>query len=154
MSAFLEAQTRAKKLTPQKIKIDLFNFIRTLEKTFADLNREALNKDSKDVFGKDVGFYSKATDVITTWEFIQGKRNDIKAEGEPFTLKEENDFLPSIFAKVEKDSIFFDATDPKKKKVLANTLTPDLFGLRDEDLTTAIEERILPFTQKYFKENM
>lgn len=145
MGNFLQVQKKAKKLTAQKIKRDLFNFIRTLERELAQFNKARLFIDSKDVEGNPIGFYSPATEIIS-----EGK----KEAGDPFTLFDEGDFLPSIFAKVEQESIFFNAKDPKTPEVLSNLLTTDIFGLSDEDLNRAIQERILPFFLDYFLKNL
>lgn len=145
MANFLTAQKKAIKLTPRKISSDLFNFIRTLERELALYNRANLNLDSQDIFGKPIGFYSKATELIT---------NGRKKAGEPFDLLESNKFLPSIFAKVERESVFFNAKDSKKQEVLKNLLTQDIFGLQDEDLNRVIKDKLSPFLLKYFKKNL
>jgi len=116
-------------------------FVRTLEKYFADLNVEQLHLESKDVFGNPIGFYSKGTETIT---------NGRKKEGDPFDLKESGQFLNELFTKVQGDSLFFDTKDEKKPEVLANLLSKDIFGLSDEDLQKAINEKVLPFFQDYF----
>lgn len=145
MANFLQSQQQAKKLTPQKITTDLFNFIRTIERELAAYNVATLFEESQDVNGKPIGFYSPGTEIIT-----DGR----KKAGEPFDLKETGEFLEGIFARVDKDSIFFDTKDPKKKDVLFNLLTNDIFGLQDDDLTKVINIRILPFLIKYFKANL
>lgn len=145
MANFQQAIKRGNSLTPAKVSNDLFNFIRTLEAELAQYNKAALFIDSEDVFGNAIGFYSKATEAIT-----EGR----KKEGEPFNLFEEGAFLGGVFAKVEQDSIFFDTKDPKKQKVLSNLLSQDIFGLRDQDLRKAIDERILPFLLSYFRKNL
>ncbi len=145
MANFLTAQKKALKLTPQKISNDLFNFIRTLEVVLADYNVDRLFNSSEDIFGKPIGFYSKGTELIT---------NGRKKEGQPFNLKETGEFLEKLFAKVQKDSIFFDSSDTKKQDVLRNLLTPNIFGLQDEDLNRVIKEKLLPFFLRYFKKNL
>src|SRR5690606_24055140 len=114
---FLQAQKKAKNLTPQRISNDLFRFIRTIENELAELNRIQLNERSKDVEENPIGFYSAATEYITLNNALLGKGNKIKKEGDPFDLDDTGKFLPSIFAKVQNDSIFFDATDEKKLEV-------------------------------------
>lgn len=145
MATFLQAQKSAKKLTPQKIRIDLFRFIRTLERELALYNRAKLFIDSQDVNGNPIGFYSKTTEIIT---------NGRKKEGQPFNLFEKGDFLGKLFSKVQSDSIFFDTKDPKKNDVLQNLLSKDIFGLQDQDLRKAIDEKILPFMLKYFRKKL
>lgn len=142
---FLSAQQKAKRLTPAKVKKDLFNFIRTLENELAQYNRAKLNIDSQDVNGNPIGFYSKATEVIT---------NGRKKEGQPFTLFDTGRFLPSVFAKVSNDSIFFGATDPKTPEVLQNLLSTDIFGLQDEDLNTVLQDKVQPFLIEYYRKQL
>ncbi|TDE53758.1 hypothetical protein [Flavobacterium sp. GT3P67] len=101
-----------------------------------------MNQDSEDVTGKPIGFYSPATELIT---------NGRKKTGEPFDLTETGKFLDGIFAKVQSNSILFDTTDPKKKEVLKNLLTDDIFGLQDNDLKMVIDERLSPFLLNYYK---
>lgn len=145
MANLFQLQQRAKKVTPQRISNDLFRFIRTLEAKLAELNRNELHKESKDVFGKDIGFYSRATELIT-----EGR----KEFGTPFDLKETGKFLDDLFAKVQGESILFDTSDPKKSEVLENLLTKDIFGLSDEALALVLRTDIIPFLQKYFKKQI
>lgn len=141
MATFLTAKKAAAKLTPNKVISDLFNFIRTLENEMAQFNRAKIFIDSEDIEGKALGFYSPATEVISG-----GK----KKAGDPYNLFETGDFLGSIFAKVEKESVFFDATDPKTTEIFKNLLTTNIFGLSDADLNRVIQERILPFFLDYY----
>jgi hypothetical protein len=145
MGNFQTAQVRAKKLTPQKISKDFFNFIRKIERELAQYNKAKIFIDSEDIFGEPIGFYSPATESIT---------NGRKKAGDPFTLFDEGDFLGGLFAEVRGQSIHFDTKDPKKNEVLKNTLTSDIFGLQDGDLKKAIDERILPFLLVYYKKNL
>lgn len=145
MANFQAAKRAAERLNPRKVSNDLFNFIRTLENEMAQFNRARLFIDSEDVEGNPIGFYSPATEAIT-----EGR----KKAGDPFNLFDTGEFLPSIFAKVEQESIFFDAKDPKTPEVLSNLLTTDIFGLNDEDLQRAIDEKILPFFLDYYRNNL
>jgi hypothetical protein len=145
MGNFLTVHQNAKQLTRSKVKKDLFDFIRTLEKEFAAINRATFFDDSEDVKGRPIGFYSRATELIT---------NGRKRAGEPFDLKETGDFLEGIFAKVQRDSIFFDTQDSKKKEVLFNLLSDDIFGLQDEDLHSFLDRRVQPFITSYFRKKL
>lgn len=138
----MTVQTKAKSIKPSQVRKDLFNFIRSIEQELIAYNVATLNQNSEDVFGKPIGFYSSGTEIIT---------NGRKKTGEPFDLTETGKFLDSIFAKVQSNSILFDATDPKKKEVLKNLLTDDIFGLQDADLKMVVNERLLPFLLKYYK---
>lgn len=142
---FLEAQKKARRLTPTKVKNDLFDFIRTLENEMAQYNRSRLNIDSQDIEGKPIGFYSPATEAIT---------NGRKKAGQPFNLFETGKFLPSIFSKVQNDSIFFGAKDPKVFAIFRNLLSTNIFGLQDEDLNRILTEKVKPFLIDYYKLNL
>ncbi|WP_435415867.1 hypothetical protein [Polaribacter aestuariivivens] len=145
MATLIQQLKRAEKLTPEKIVNDVFKFIRSIEKELVAYNQSTLFNDSEDIFGKPIGFYSSGTEIITKGQ---------KKAGEPFDLKDTGDLLESIFSKVQNDSIFFGATDPKLKDVLKNTLSDDLFGLQDEDLNQVIKTRILPFLQGYIRKGL
>ena len=145
MSNFQISQQKAKKLTPKKVETDLFNFIRTLEKELADINVDTLFNLSQDVEGNPIGFYSQGTEAIT-----EGR----KKAGDPFDLFETGEFLERLFAKVDRNSIFFDTKDPKKTEVLRNLLSTNIFGLSDEDLNKVISKHIQPFMITYFRKNL
>lgn len=145
MATFLQLQKRAERLTPQKISRDLFAFVRTLEKRMADYNRFQISENSKDVFGKPIGFYSRATEQIS-----EGR----KPFGTPFTLFDTGVFLPSLFAKVQGQQVLFGATDPKTGEVLENLLSKDIFGLSDNDLNNLIVTDIRPFLLKYIPKQL
>tara|TARA_A100000164_G_C21909415_1_gene774854 strand:- start:1607 stop:2044 length:438 start_codon:yes stop_codon:yes gene_type:complete len=142
---FQELQKKAQSLTPQKVKSDLFRFIRTLEKELASVNADRLHTQSEDVDGNPIGFYSAATEAIT------GGR---KRMGQPFDLKETGVFLNSLFAEVDNDSIFFDTSDDKKEEVLQNLLSKEIFGLTDLELNRVIEKELLPYLLEYFNKNL
>lgn len=154
MATFLEAQQKAKRQTPQRVKSELFRYIRTIEKELANLNKDQIHENSSDVSGKPIGFYSKATEFITTNNVLLGKGGEIKKEGDPFDLKDTGAFLDSLFSEVQNDSIYFDTTDNKKNEVLDNLLSKDIFGLTDQDLRKAIDEKILPFLLKYMRKQL
>lgn len=145
MATLIEQYERARKLTPQKIVEDVFKFIKSIEKELVAYNVATLHQDSEDVDGNPIGFYSTATELIT-----DGR----KKAGEPFDLLESGDFLESIYTKLQKDSILFDASDPKKKEVVRNLLTNDVFGLQDADLKKVIETRVTPFYQRYLHKGL
>lgn len=142
MAHFIEIQKKALKISPQRIANDFFKFVRTLESKMADFNREQLNKESADVFGNPLGFYSRATEQLS-----DGR----KIFGEPFDLFDTGVFLPTVFARVLNNGIMlFGATDPKTDEVLQNLLTRDVFGLSDTNLEKLIRADIVPFLQNYY----
>ena len=145
MANFLTVQTKAKNIKLSQVRKELFNFIRSIDQELIAYNVATLNQDSQDVYGKAIGFYSRGTEVIT---------NGRKKTGEPFDLEETGTFLDSIFVKVQGNSILFDNSDPKKKEVLQNLLTEDVFGLQDVDLYKVVDERLLPFLLNYYKSKL
>jgi hypothetical protein len=141
VQAYQNLINNAKKLTKSKVKKDLFNFIRTLERELAAYNRATLYEDSQTIDKKPLGFYSAATELLT---------NGRKKKGEPFDLLESGDFLEGLFAKVQQNSILFDTTDSKKEKVISKLLNINIFGLQDEDLDKIIETKLIPWAESYF----
>lgn len=117
------------------------------------MNQEQIYKFSTDAFGNALGYYSRATEYLTTENALLGRGNEIKYEGDPFTLVDKNVFVPSIYAKVFGDSIEFGATDPKLQDILSNPnlLSKDLFGLTDENLNIVIKDFILPFYLQFIR---
>jgi len=117
---------------------ELFDFIRSIESELTNLNRKQLNEKSKDIYGDAIGFYSKATEVIT-----KGR----KKAGEPFDAKDTGSLLNKLYARIEQDRVVFGSTDSKVELILNsdNWLSHDLFGLTDSDLNKIIKEKILPF---------
>jgi hypothetical protein len=142
MANLFQAQETAKKVTPKRISKALFDFIRTLEKQFADDNVSQLFLDSKDIFGEPIGFYSEETESIT-----EGR----KEAGQPFNLKESGEFLDKLFAKVVGETVIFGTTDEKKEEVLANLLTKDIFSLDDKSLKIQIDKNLRPLMQQFFR---
>jgi hypothetical protein len=141
VQAYQNLINNSKKLTKSKVRKDLFNFIRTFERELAAYNRATLYEDSQTIDKKPLGFYSAATELLT---------NGRKKKGEPFDLLESGDFLEGLFAKVQQNSILFDTTDNKKKKVVSKLLNINIFGLQDEDLDKIIETKLVPWAQSYF----
>lgn len=139
---------KAKRISPENLVRDLFNFIESIEDQLAQLNRNQLFESSIDIFGDPLGYYSRATERITTdqWQEGQRKEEDIKKYGDPYTMKDNNIFLPSIFAKVTRDFITFGSSDPKLDEIFENErlLTKSFFGLTAENKIQVIQEQIKP----------
>lgn len=129
------------------ISRELFDFIRSIESDFVDLNRKQLNENSKDIYGQAIGFYSKATEVIT---------KGAKKAGEPFDAKDTGSFLNKMYAKIEQDRVVFGSTDSKVELIMNsdNWLSHDLFGLTDEDLNKVINEKVLPFMIDNYRKHL
>ena len=138
---------KAKLLDEATVSKELFDFIRSIEAEIVRLNREQLNEKSKDIYGDAIGFYSKATEVIT-----KGR----KKAGEPFDAEDTGAFLNGLYAKVQRDMVVFGSTDPKTTLILNsdNWLSQDLFGLTDEDLQNVIQDKIYPFLIDYYQKQL
>lgn len=138
MATFQEQLKRAKNLQQNKLQKDLFKFIKSIEKLLLEKNKAQLNEDSKDIFGKPIGFYSQATEIITG-----GK----KAKGQPFDAFETGDFLKGFYMQEVSGVLRFGSTDSKTQTILNSKdwLSDELFGLSDENLKEVITEKLLPF---------
>lgn len=147
MANFQEQLQKAQGLKPELISNELFQFIKTLREYMIELNKKQINQDSKDIFGKAIGFYSKATEIIT---------NGAKGAGEPFTGKDTGDWLNSFYVTVLDDTFYFGATDPKTDDILDSPhwLSSSLFGLTDENLNVLIETRLKPFVIKNYRKKL
>ena len=75
MANFQQQLKKSTSLQQNKLKDDLFRFIRSIEVEILEKNKSQLKDESKDIFGKPIGFYSQATELIT-----DGR----KAKGQPF----------------------------------------------------------------------
>jgi hypothetical protein len=144
MATLQEQLTKAKRLQPNKLQNDLFKFIRSIEKELLDRNKKQLQENSKDIFGKPIGFYSQATEIIT------GGR---KAKGQPFDAFETGDFFKGFYMQEVSGVLRFGSTDPKTHDILKseNWLSDELFGLSDEDLKEVVFSRLLPFFIENFR---
>lgn len=138
MATLQEQLAKSRKIQPKSLENDLFKFIKSIKKELLDKNKEQIREDSKDVFGKPIGFYSEATDLITG-----GK----KKKGDPFTGFETGDFFKGFYMQEVSGVLRFGSTDPKTQIILNSNywLSDELFGLSDEDLKEVIQKRLLPF---------
>jgi hypothetical protein len=119
----------------------IFDFLKSIQSHLAKTNAERLNNKSQDVFGDPIGFYSRATEIITLGQ---------KKAGEPYDMKDTGEFLSKFYASVSKGIITFGSTDPKTDDILdnPNLLSADLFGLTDGELKDVINQRLLPYFLK------
>lgn len=147
MANFKQQLERSKQITPDIVSNMLFDYIRSISKELVDLNRQQIKKDSSDIYGNAIGFYSAATDFIT-----RGK----KGEGEPFTGDDTGAFLKSFYMTVYDNIFYFGATDPKTDDILSspNWLSQDLFGLTDKNLNEVIETKFKPFLINYYRKSL
>lgn len=147
MATLNQQLQKARKLNPSKVSKDLFRYIRSIEKYIVDLNREQIEIDSTDIYGKAIGFYSRATDLIT------GGR---KRAGDPFTGKDTGDFLKGFYMQEVSGVLRFNSRDPKTSLILNSNawLSDELFGLTDENLRKVIDEKLLPFFLEYIRKEL
>lgn len=156
MATLYEQLKKAKNLSSQRISDELFNFIKSIQNKFVDLNKEQLNKNSQDIFGDPIGYYSMASEIITMNEVLLGQRTGIKEAGTPFTMEDTGDFLKGFYIEIKNDMIFFGSKDVKTPLILdnENLLSRDLFGLQDNNLRELIENDLLPFVLKFVRKEL
>lgn len=90
----------------------------------AQLNREQMSA-GQDADGADLYYYR--SDFYADWKLTLPSYT---APGGIADFKVTGEFHRSMFARVEGDSIVFDATDDKTDKLIG--LSPNMFGLTDE----------------------
>jgi len=147
MATLYQQLQKAKKLNHNKVSKDIFRYIRSIEKYIVDLNRDQIEKDSQDIYGKAIGFYSQATDLIT------GGR---KKAGDPFTGKDTGNWLKAFYMQEVSGVLRFNSSDPKTSVILKSDawLSDELFGLTDENLQKVIDEKLLPFFLEYIRKEL
>lgn len=148
MATIFEQLQKSKKLNSSNVENDLFKFIKLIQNEFIQKEKDRIFNESKDIQGDDLGFYSKATEIIT-----KGR----KKAGEPFTGFESGDLFEGLFIKQEGDSIEFGSKSPHLADILKSSgswLSKDILGLSDEDLKAIIQERLLPFLLQNIKNTL
>ena len=137
----------AKKLTPERVSNDLFDFLKSISKEIVEINKNKITKDSKDIFDQAIGFYSEATEYITKNNALLGKGNKIKYAGDPFSGEDTGDWLKGFYVNISNTELKFGSTDSKTEIILKsdNWLSDELFGLTDKDLRELIDNQLLPF---------
>jgi len=147
MATLNQQLQKAKSLNQQAITKELFLFIRSIENEFLDRNKEQINIDSTDIFEKALGFYSEATEYITTNNALLGKGGTIKKAGDPYTGKDTGDWLDGFYIQIVNNVVRFGSNDPKTGNILQGEhwLTTEFFGLTDKNLKEVISKLLLPF---------
>lgn len=147
MANFNTQLAKCKNIDPNTVTDELFQFIKSLSAYLVELNKNQINKDSKDIFEKPIGFYSKATELITHGE---------KGYGEPFTGKDTGNWLNALYVTVLDDIFYFGSTDPKTDDILDSPdwLSSDLFGLTDDNLKELIDSKLKPFVINYYRKEL
>jgi uncharacterized protein (UPF0335 family) len=147
MASFHQQLQKSTAIQPEKLSNELFQFIKSLSAYMVEMNKKQINDDSKDIYGKAIGFYSKATEIIT---------NGVKGAGEPFTGKDTGNWLNSFYVTVQDSTFYFGSTDPKTDDILDSPhwLSSSLFGLTDENLNLLIETKLKPFVLDYYRQKL
>ena len=147
MANFQQQLEKSKSIIAEIVSDELFRFIKTVSAYMVELNKKQINEDSQDIYGKAIGFYSRATELIT---------NGAKGAGEPFTGKDTGSFLDKFYVTVLDDIFYFGSTDPKTDDILDSPhwLSSSLFGLTDENLKDVIESKIQPFVLNYYRKEL
>jgi len=147
MANFQQQLEKSKRIDAETVSDELFKFIKTVSAYMVELNKKQINEDSQDIYGKAIGFYSRATELIT---------NGAKGAGEPFTGKDTGSFLDKFYVTVLDDVFYFGSTDPKTDDILDSPhwLSSSLFGLTDKNLKEVIETRIKPFVLNYYRKEL
>lgn len=156
MATLQQQLERAKLINNNALVVEFANVIRKLEKTFVDKNKEQIENESTDIFGKALGFYSQATEYITTNRALLGGSTNIKRAGDPYTGKDTGDWFDGFYMKVQNGTLFFGSDDPKTAEILKGEhwLTKEFFGLTDENLREVIEQSILPLFISAIREKL
>lgn len=138
MATLAEQLKKSNNLKSKAVEKDLFLFIRSIEKQLLDKEKDRIFNESKDIFGDALGFYSKATEVLS-----QGA----KKAGEPFTGKDTGDFFKGFYMQEVSGVLRFGSSDSKTSTILKSKdwLSHEIFGLSDKDLKAVIDEQLLPF---------
>lgn len=147
MATLYQQLQKAKTLSETNIKNDLFKFIRSIEKEILEKQKQRIFDKSKDIHGEALGFYSKATEIIT-----KGR----KKAGEPFSGYDTGDLFDKMYMQEVAGVLRFGSKSPHLADILKsdNWLSEDFLGLSDEDLKAIIETRLLPFLLKNIREKL
>lgn len=118
----------------------LFDVIRTYEAYLIDLNLLQLEK-GEDIFGNVTGTYSRATELESL--FGEGPRPiEPKREGEPYNYQWTGGLFDGMRMTISNKVATFSSTDSKAPMLKAKY--GELFGLQDDHLLEAIQEKFYP----------
>lgn len=128
----------AKKATPNDLKNELFQFIKSIEKELIAKNQEQLREDSSDIFGSAIGFYSAATEAIT---------KGAKKQGEPFDAYDTGDLFKGMYMQEVSGVVRILSRSPHFAEIQKSEswLSTEIFGLTDDNLREVIANKLLPF---------
>ncbi|WCM42403.1 hypothetical protein MG290_01665 [Flavobacterium sp. CBA20B-1] len=153
MATLKQALKTAKQIQPNNIEKFLFAIIKSIQKDIIDANKDQLSK-GKDVYNKTIGLYSKATEAITTNQYLLGQRKDIKKAGTPFTAQETGAFFKGFYLEIVGDAFRLFSKDPKTYEILDTWESDALFGLTDNKLREIVSNDILPFLLKNIRNTL
>ena len=147
MATFVEQFEKSRLVQPDILSDELFAFIKTMSEYLVNLNREQINKNSEDIYGKAIGFYSKATEILSDGE---------KGAGQPFTGKDTGNWLDKFYVTVYDDIFYFGSTDPKTDDILDSPhwISHDLFGLTEDNLYEVTHSKFKPFVIEYSRKTL
>ncbi len=158
MGTILSLQQRARKITPQKVKSDLFKFIKSIEDEIFDLNVTQLDnaEDSEGgvLINKDSrfsGVYSETTEEIAKLE------NPLlpKKAGELYNFGWFGDFLGNFEMTLFNDrvEIFSTGEGSGEKKAFFDGYK-SMYGLTPESVRIIIDRRVKPFILQYYRKQL
>ena len=153
MATLKQALKQADKIQPNSISKVLFSIIKSIQKEIIDLNKNQLAQ-GKDVYEKTIGLYSRATEAITTNQYMLGQRKDIKREGTPYTAQDTGDFFKGFYLEIVGDAFRIFSKDPKTHEILDSWESDALFGLSDKNLREIVNTDILPFLLKNIRNTL
>ena len=156
MGTFLQAQIKAKAITPSKFNEELFRFIKSIENEIFDLNvkqiENAEDAQGNPLINKDSrfsGVYTQLTEDIAAIE------NPVlpKKAGELYNFAWSGDFLSGFKMDVFTDHVDITSTgdggNDEKKAFFEGYQS--LYGLTPESIRSIANERILPFCRNFYR---
>lgn len=144
MATLADQLQKAKQLSETNLKRDIFKFIKSIESEILDKEKNRIFEESKDIHGNALGFYSKATEIIS---------KGAKKDGEPFSGYDSGDLFEGFYMQEVSGVLRFGSKSPHLADILKsqNWLSKDFLGLSDKDLKAIIETRLLPFLLQLIK---
>jgi hypothetical protein len=112
-----------------------------LRKFLIDLIQKNQLQKGENMFGDNIGFYSRMTEIIS-----QGR----KKEGDPFTLEDTGDFYESFFVKPFLDFVEISAEGRKKDEDILEKYGETVIGVSEESISLLILE-IKPYLIDYVR---
>jgi hypothetical protein len=141
-----ELNERLKQLKSKQHEIALFKFLKENSHLILTLQQDQLFRDSEDVWGQPLGFYSYNT--------TKREGQSHKKGGQPFDMYASGDFFRGLTVKVMNRSIEI-TSHPQShlNKMLSNPAfdSTDFFGLTEENLIWLKQQHTGKFMRKWTK---